>query len=379
MIELTDGVFTGAGNRDIDYAGKAVTIRSQSGDPAACIIDCETSLNAPHRGFLFQSSETAASVLSGVTITNGGNVDWFDPLGYAGGAIYCQDASPAIVNCWLIGNGAHAGGGIYSSGGSPQIVDCKIESNSATHALGGGGGGGILCAGGAPIIRSCTVVLNSTGANFVGHGAGIHIDHSAAVVEDCVVAGNFGDGSGGGIACSFSDLEVVISRCVVSGNMAYWQGGGLSARGPVRIEHSTLAGNFSAGIDGGGGVAVRQAHVENTIVWNNCTHDGVANQISVSDAVTLECSAVDPNGVAGPGTVTYMGDNVFTDPLFCAPAQCSDQGGTTEGDYSIGESSPCAPANSPGTCGLIGALSAGCTSTVEHATWGEIKGRYRTR
>ena len=41
IIELTDGTFTGDGNRDIDYLGKAITVRSQSGDPEMCTIDCE--------------------------------------------------------------------------------------------------------------------------------------------------------------------------------------------------------------------------------------------------------------------------------------------------------------------------------------------------
>ena len=53
-VELTDGTFSGAGNRDIDYLGKAITIGSQSGNPEACIINCEGGAAEPHRGFLFQ-------------------------------------------------------------------------------------------------------------------------------------------------------------------------------------------------------------------------------------------------------------------------------------------------------------------------------------
>jgi hypothetical protein len=37
IIELADGTFTGAGNRDVDVAGRAVTVRSQSGDPETCV------------------------------------------------------------------------------------------------------------------------------------------------------------------------------------------------------------------------------------------------------------------------------------------------------------------------------------------------------
>ena len=41
-IWLVPGVYTGEGNRDIDYAGKAITVRSRNG-PENCIIDCEGS------------------------------------------------------------------------------------------------------------------------------------------------------------------------------------------------------------------------------------------------------------------------------------------------------------------------------------------------
>ena len=47
-IELTDGVFTGEGNRDLSYDGKQITIASESSDPWACIIDCEAGPEDTH-------------------------------------------------------------------------------------------------------------------------------------------------------------------------------------------------------------------------------------------------------------------------------------------------------------------------------------------
>ena len=65
VIELIDGMFTGDGNRDMDYLGKALTIRSQSGDPDLCITPCGA-LAEEHRGFHFHSNEGPGSVLSGI-------------------------------------------------------------------------------------------------------------------------------------------------------------------------------------------------------------------------------------------------------------------------------------------------------------------------
>ena len=71
IIELTDGIFTGEGNRDMDYLGKAITIRSQSGNPEVCVIDCEGTESDPQRGFHLHSGEQAGSVLEGITIRGG--------------------------------------------------------------------------------------------------------------------------------------------------------------------------------------------------------------------------------------------------------------------------------------------------------------------
>jgi hypothetical protein len=74
VIELTDGRFTGPGNRNLDFGGKAITLRSRSGNPQTCIIDCQGDAappGEPRRGFVFRSGEGPQSVLRGITITNG--------------------------------------------------------------------------------------------------------------------------------------------------------------------------------------------------------------------------------------------------------------------------------------------------------------------
>src|SRR5262249_9018482 len=69
-VIVADGIYTGPGNRDLTFAGKAITVRSQNGADA-CTIDCHANATDPHRAFLFQSGETAASILQGFTLKNG--------------------------------------------------------------------------------------------------------------------------------------------------------------------------------------------------------------------------------------------------------------------------------------------------------------------
>jgi hypothetical protein len=62
-VVLANGTYSGPGNRDIEYSGNAITVRSEGGDPALCVIDCEGSAAEPHRGFSFCHNEGRISVL----------------------------------------------------------------------------------------------------------------------------------------------------------------------------------------------------------------------------------------------------------------------------------------------------------------------------
>jgi hypothetical protein len=68
VIELTDGVFTGDGNRDIYVEERDFTIRSQSGDYERCVIDVQGSEADQHFGFLIAGEGPPSVVLDGLTI-----------------------------------------------------------------------------------------------------------------------------------------------------------------------------------------------------------------------------------------------------------------------------------------------------------------------
>jgi hypothetical protein len=171
IIELTDGTFTGEGNRDIDYLGKAITVRSQSGDPTTCILDCGGSDEELHRGLRFHSGEGPESVLEGVQITNGYAGD--------GAGVYSYNASPTLRNCLFSNNvaGVH-GGGLCFSGGSPVLISCTLTNNQAYF------GGGLLCVNSlGATLRNCTLSHNS--ANY---GSGLHTWQSSVTLENTIIA-----------------------------------------------------------------------------------------------------------------------------------------------------------------------------------------------
>lgn len=124
VVIVAAGTYTGSGNKDLDFGGKAITVRSSDPeDPnvvAATIIDCEND----GRGFYFHSGETASSVVAGLTITNG-HAD-------GGGGIYCNSSSPTTRNCIFSGNRAWLwGGGMENSNCSPTVTNCVFTGNIA--------------------------------------------------------------------------------------------------------------------------------------------------------------------------------------------------------------------------------------------------------
>jgi len=209
-VLVADGTYTGDGNRDIDFHGKAITVRSENG-PKNCIIDCNGTEAEPHRGFYFHSGEGPDSVLSGLTVTKGYAAE--------GGGI-CSNANPSIENCIIIGNVARLwGGGISWVAPTPHrsagLSRCIIAGNRADS---GGGIGLDAYDSTVPLtVRNCLVLGNT--AMYDGGGISTCVSGLADLVtfEACTFAGNSAE-SGGGLSCLEGNF--VLRNCILWGNSA---------------------------------------------------------------------------------------------------------------------------------------------------------------
>mgnify|MGYP003306602280 CR=1 FL=1 len=107
-VWVSDGTYTGLGNVNLDFKGKAITVRSVNG-AGATIIDCRDEYT---RGLYFQNGETSLSVLDGFTITRG-NATGVWPSNMGGGISF-NNSSPTITNCIIVNNQvARYGGGVF--------------------------------------------------------------------------------------------------------------------------------------------------------------------------------------------------------------------------------------------------------------------------
>jgi predicted outer membrane repeat protein len=380
VIALTDGTFTGNGNRDIEYRGKSITVRSQGGAPEACVIDPEGSQTEPHCGFLFRHGEQAESVLSGVTVTGG----WAVYPNF-GGAVRCEGGSSptvescvfsendgsavhcgigtflAVSDCRFTGNRGAYGGAIYADRCAITLDGCRFEENEAAIE-----GGAIFAYGTLAKVMDCEFVGNAAHS---AAGASFHDESEASVIE-CLFENNASSSSGGALSFWISGPNLV-DRCTFVGNTAAHEGAALWSEkvSSTFVRNCTFWGNASP--DGTVLAGNYQFTMENTVVAFSTQGPGVASN---EDYAALACC--DVFGNAGGDWVGSIADqygvngNICQDPLFCDPAN---------GDFHLDAASPCAPFSPANPeCDLVGAWPVSCGGVpVTAGGWGTIKAMYR--
>jgi len=270
-VEIANGTYTGPGNKDLDFGGKAITVRSASGNPAACIID----IGGYGRGFVFHLDEGPDSIVAGLTIRNG-------YVANRGGGVYCDFASPTITNCTISEGSARDGGGLCCYFGSPTLTNCTISGNTA-----GSWGGGVYSAGSNPAIRNCTISGNSATS-----GGGIH---GSAELTNSTISGNSAD-SGGGIAGAAE-----LTNCTIIGNSA-------DSGGALFCEYSQVA------------------TLTNCILWDNTAQE---IYVGSTDPVVTYCDIEGGTGESWFGTGCIDADPflAFPDDVRLLPGSpCIDAG-----------------------------------------------------
>nr|MBN2277291.1 thrombospondin type 3 repeat-containing protein [candidate division Zixibacteria bacterium] len=176
IILVAPGIYTGEGNRNIDFKGKFLRVVSEEG-PYRTLIDCQGSALSESRAVHFHSGEDSNSILEGFTV-KGGYLTSDD-----GAGICCEDFSrPMIRNCLITGNRSYA------------------LSNGAA----------LFCDNSSPHLENCTIV-----GNYAENGGIIYFEYEAAPgLQTCIIGDNDGQAVTAGVTDNFISLEC----CDVYGN-----------------------------------------------------------------------------------------------------------------------------------------------------------------
>ncbi len=364
VVELAEGTYRGEGNRDIDFLGKKITVRSESGDPRTCSIDCEGTGEEPHRAFWFHLDEDRNSVLADISIIHGGVEQ--DGGGilcehgsspvlrnliisacrarYLGGGIYCDDNSSVLIqDCTLAANRAAEGGGLCSWDASARIERCHFEENSALW-----GGGAAVSLSGSPetTFEGCVFQRNAAYS-----GGAMYLDYTECRVFNCLTRNNRGV-YGGAFFCG--DASPLIMGCT---SFADSSANGASL---CCVEHSSpvlISCTLSHGYAHAGGSAISLADGSSPIlercIISFCRGGMAISPEGAGDVPLLRCTNIFGNE-SGDWTgliaeqMTEDG-NIGEDPLFCDP---------DSGNLQLRLDSPCREGHS--ACGSMGAWPVGC-------------------
>lgn len=282
-VIVAPGTYTGDGNRDIDFKGKAITVCSADpNDPAivaATVIDCNGSEFDPHRAFYVHDNPHDHSVIAGLTIING----------------------------WIWGRDELGGGGIYSDLSTLTIRNCTMQNNAILPfcpptAGCHGEGSAILCMRSNVIVSGCTIVEN------FGLSA-VTLTDSNAVVTDCSLTANY--------ACAIypEESSLQIKNCLIVGNSNYEDStagiGGWSNNSQLIIANSTISDNFGIGIE------------SQTVTLTNSIVSGNNRQLAVNTATSVVTFSNIEGGWPGEG-------NIDADPCFVTPGHWEDPCNTPE-------------------------------------------------
>jgi outer membrane protein assembly factor BamB len=195
-------VDSGTYYENINFLGKAIRVRSQTPGDWATITSTIIDGGGLASCVTFSNGEGAESALEGFTVTNGIGTDInFDKYG---GGIICQDSSPTIKRCLIMGNDGDHGAGVALLGQCQAwIGGCIIVGN------GDNPNSAVMIHSEAPETAS-SVIINCTVAANPGSRYQVDAEDTQAVISNTILW----DYSGRGLR--IVDPSLVTYCCVSS-------------------------------------------------------------------------------------------------------------------------------------------------------------------
>lgn len=206
-------VESGTYNENINFNGKAITVGSlfiTTGDESY-IENTVINGGGYPSCVKFNNGESFSSVLSGFTLTNGGN--------YYGAGIHCYSASSPTLSHLIVSNnngdsGDSYGGGLCCLDGSnPKVSYVIFEDNYANE------GGAVYCHNNSsPQFDHCVFFGNTS-----ARGGAVQIAYSNPGMNYCLFYNNSAEFAGGAVYV-YAESNPTFDHCTFTENQASWGG-----------------------------------------------------------------------------------------------------------------------------------------------------------
>jgi hypothetical protein len=298
-------VSPGTYNENINFNGKAITVKSSGGTSVTTI---DGGGIAPV--VTFDSNETSSSLLTGFTIQNG---DATNTYPNEGGGIQIESGSPSIKgNIVQNSKASNGGGGIGIGFASPLIQNNIIRNNKQTSGYSGGIGGGGITVRGASSAQIIGNTIQSNNWNSASGGGISLFGAGAPVIMNNLIIGNSSN-QGGGISM-FNEADEIIVQNLIVENSAL-EGAGIYSSVPqsstgFRLLSNTIANNNASA------AVVADGFNSNAQIINNLI-------IAPTGQSALVCN---PNYKDGPPIVQF--NDAFTPQGNSYDGMCTGFSGT---------------------------------------------------
>jgi hypothetical protein len=321
-VIVADGNYTGPGNRNLNFFGRDLSLRSANG-PLGCVIDCENL----GRALVATHNESLSSLVQGFTIRRGNTEAAQTQNYYNGGGIFVIDCALTVRDCRIENcYASRSGGGVYAGYGELILEHCVMVSNSADS------GGGLQ-------IERGSVLVSQTDFEFgrSHFGAGVALDLGSddvlhAQFSACTLRGNVAVNEAGGVfVIAREQNPAQFESCLFIGNRAPRGSALLTEFGNLELRDCTIAQNTS-NASSAAVVLVDYPYpphytpfnvLRNTIVWSNYPLGGTAIRVEHDGQLDIDFCAVEGGAAAIVHPVAWppiVGANVFdVDPRFQNP------------------------------------------------------------
>ena len=283
--------------------------------------------NTPGDHIIRLAAGTYQISISGIGSANNGDLDItgagrLQIVGAGAGATTIEIVSQAASRIFDVGSGAtlelsgltlkgasgsasSAGGVIRVNGGaSLSMTDSVIDGGRSNSD-----GGALYIASAATATLQRVEIRNAQTSGGSSNGGAIY-NAGTLTLTDSTLAGNRSGGDGGALYQAATSGTLTLRNVTLSGNTAGDQGGALYSRSHLSLVSVTVAGNQANGSGAsGGGVYLESGltvQARNTLFSANTNASGGASHL------------------AGPGTFSSLGNNLYTGAASPSGAVASD-------------------------------------------------------